>query len=301
METKAQQYEARAIAALNDGFTTKTAQKGALDYVNRAYDALQDSIKDAVRDIPREQRTTEQDHVYWAIPMYPHQWKHSAMVLAVFPELSDTVAKIESLKALRDQIKNTPVVNVAKEAKAAAKAAAEARSIVNPIAAVINPMRDEAVTRSEAAARKSLIEFAEALLNTDLAVTAAYPKSNIGRAAYQKQQAVYSMSRRLLECAQKENFRDKTELAISIRHDAIDRLVTQAGEDAAAQFDAYVFKLTEKVGECVSATVDGKLWNYSVLTVTKADGTVERWKTQQILNVSVLGKLFNQWPTRLMK
>jgi hypothetical protein len=34
--------------------------------------------------------------------------------------------------------------------------------------------------------------------------------------------------------------------------------------------------------------------------VTKG-GTVERWKTQQIVNVSRLGKLFNQWPTRQLQ
>lgn len=28
---------------------------------------------------------------------------------------------------------------------------------------------------------------------------------------------------------------------------------------------------------------------------------IERWKTRQILNVSKLGKVFNQFPTRLLK
>ena len=43
------------------------------------------------------------------------------------------------------------------------------------------------------------------------------------------------------------------------------------------------------------------MWGYSVLTVTKEDGSVERWKTQQIMNISVLGLLFAQWPSRKMK
>jgi len=71
--------------------------------------------------------------------------------------------------------------------------------------------------------------------------------------------------------------------------------------DAAAQYDAFVLKLVGKVGPCISATLDGNhVWGYSILTVTKTN-TTERWKTQQIVNTSKLGKLFNQWPSRRMK
>ena len=62
----------------------------------------------------------------------------------------------------------------------------------------------------------------------------------------------------------------------------------------------YVAKLTEKVGACDAAAVTGELWQESLLVVRKGE-TVERWKTQQILNFSVYGKAFNQWPTRKVK
>ena len=81
----------------------------------------------------------------------------------------------------------------------------------------------------------------------------------------------------------------------------IELFLKQVALDAAADFDAYVGKLTKKVGDVVSAKVEGALWQGSRLTVTKADGSIERWNTQQIINVSVLGKLFNQWPTRKQK
>jgi len=77
-----------------------------------------------------------------------------------------------------------------------------------------------------------------------------------------------------------------------------DRFLADIREQAAQSFDAYVAKLEGKVGEHVAAEYTGNLWSMSTIVVTKAGGDVERWNTQQILNVSVLGKLFNQWPTR---
>jgi hypothetical protein len=65
----------------------------------------------------------------------------------------------------------------------------------------------------------------------------------------------------------------------------------------------YASKLTAKVGEASNAslTVSSDVWGLSVLTVTKPDGSIKRWRTQVIVNCSVLGKNFNQFPTRLLK
>lgn len=72
-------------------------------------------------------------------------------------------------------------------------------------------------------------------------------------------------------------------------------------EQASLNFDAYVAKLEGKVGEHVAAEYTGRLWQESFIKVTKADGSVQNWKTQMIINISVLGNLFNQWPTRMVK
>ena len=75
----------------------------------------------------------------------------------------------------------------------------------------------------------------------------------------------------------------------------IKNIAAQAEE----QYTAYVFKLTARIGECVKAKVDSKaLWYLSMLTITRKDGSVETWKTQQIRNISCLGLMFHQWPTR---
>lgn len=80
------------------------------------------------------------------------------------------------------------------------------------------------------------------------------------------------------------------------------RFIKSEADAAGVSFDAYVLKLEGKVGQGVTAaSVEGRyLWQGSVLTVTKGDA-VERWHTQQIVNYSVLGNAFNQWPTRKLK
>ena len=40
------------------------------------------------------------------------------------------------------------------------------------------------------------------------------------------------------------------------------------------------------------------LWSHSILTAVLSDNSTQQWHTQMILNRSVRGKLFNQWPTR---
>lgn len=81
------------------------------------------------------------------------------------------------------------------------------------------------------------------------------------------------------------------------------RHVTQIEEATADFYNSFVCKLVGKIGpDVVSATLEGNhVWSESILTVTLKDGAVQRWKTQQITNCSVLGKYFPQWPTRLMK
>lgn len=82
------------------------------------------------------------------------------------------------------------------------------------------------------------------------------------------------------------------------RDDADDAVVKEANRRAASSFDSYVVKLIQKIGKKVStAVLTGNLWNDSVLTVRCSDGEEQKWNTRVIVNVSIRGKLFNQWPT----
>lgn len=84
--------------------------------------------------------------------------------------------------------------------------------------------------------------------------------------------------------------------------EAEQRFIDAAANNAAAQYDAFVAKLENKIGEVKSATLEGNhVWGYSFLTVETIEGEKQTWKTQMIVNCSKLGNLFNQFPTRKVK
>lgn len=90
------------------------------------------------------------------------------------------------------------------------------------------------------------------------------------------------------------------------------RFIDQAEHAAEANFQAYVDKMRGKVKvpEATAGPIKkaaaysinlGSLWNGSTLTVWHDDGSSAEWRTKRIVNISVYGKLFNQWPTRRVK
>ena len=83
----------------------------------------------------------------------------------------------------------------------------------------------------------------------------------------------------------------------------VEKLLNETREATAAAYDAFVCKLVAKVGaDVLCASLEGShVWDHSILTVTKTDGTVERWKTQQITNYTAYGSPYLQWPTRKVK
>ncbi len=94
---------------------------------------------------------------------------------------------------------------------------------------------------------------------------------------------------------------------VEICVDRVVRFIEIEKEMAAAQYEGFVYKLVSKIADHTSASLDpeaaqhGAVWGRSILTITKPDGSIQRWKTQRIFNRSVYGKIFMQWPTRLMK
>ncbi len=69
-------------------------------------------------------------------------------------------------------------------------------------------------------------------------------------------------------------------------------------EAAEASFCGYLAKLAGKIdSRILSGRLQGVLWDGSWLTVETEAGR-QVWRTQCIINFSVYGKAFNQWPTR---
>jgi len=172
----------------------------------------------------------------------------------------------------------------------------------NPIEAAVAPLRAASIARAVATV-KAHVEHIIATHPVGFAFSEKYPKPDswtTGRKAYLSRENERRFLKSVLKVEATNHTFRAPEFVTGTNEAGIASLIEQTERDAAASFDAYVAKLTGKVGECDSASVVGALWEGSILTVTKGEKT-ERWTTKQIINVSCLGKLFNQWPTRLAK
>lgn len=84
------------------------------------------------------------------------------------------------------------------------------------------------------------------------------------------------------------------------------KIAGQAAKMAKEALEGYCHKLTSKIESTGSGIGEVKYvggtdaWGWSHLHVEAETGN-QTWRTQMIVNVSCLGKLFNQWPTRLVK
>lgn len=111
-------YVNRANEKFEAGFTSMASQKDALQNLGHAYDILKDDVRKSCLTFPREERTEQQDNVYYSIPHNLHQWKakHTSLVLSVFPHAETLTAQIENLVELRDTIKSAEIVKVERKA-----------------------------------------------------------------------------------------------------------------------------------------------------------------------------------------
>lgn len=171
-----------------------------------------------------------------------------------------------------------------------------------PIANAVAPLKQQAADRAELAVTEQIERTLAALaaVGNDMDVFAPLPRGTMDRASYKQAAALRSfvssitVGTKACRMPRDPNLR-------TTNPEGIARVVAQARGEAEAGFDAYVAKLEQKVGEHSAAALHGSsVWGHSVLDVQTPAGA-QRWVTKQILNVSVLGKLFNQWPTRLAK
>ncbi len=175
-----------------------------------------------------------------------------------------------------------------------------------PIAEAVKPMRDPAVAAAEAAVLAKVESLAARLAAADWNLDAVAPRGKLWTANYQAAQRLRDFVTALFETDQARSGvtrRPGDPVFVKRSEERVARTVEMAREQAAAQFDAYVAKLEHKVGDVLEAVVcdRGSLWEHSTLRVTKADGSVEFWRTQRILNFSRHGLPYHQWPTRKVK
>lgn len=111
--TKLRSFEFRfqlARDALAAGFTTKAAQKEAIDNLTTALECVFADVKeDLIASRGVDGRLSDEDRdLYYDHPSYPHEW--TPKLAARFARWPEAVAKANQIRALRDAIKAAPVV-----------------------------------------------------------------------------------------------------------------------------------------------------------------------------------------------
>lgn len=173
----------------------------------------------------------------------------------------------------------------------------------NPIVAAVMPLKEEA-QKSARLYASDRVEALKALLEVndwDLNKIAPYPS---GRLSPHECSAVRLKRAEFTAIFLFDHSTKRLGKDALMKYDAgcAGRYIQMVFEAAGQQYDAFVAKLNKKIGVVTHARISGShVWGYSFLFVTKPDGSTEVWKTQQITNVSKLGKIFNQWPSRKLK
>lgn len=174
-----------------------------------------------------------------------------------------------------------------------------------PIALVVEPYRKAAVDAAIEKANEVVANLAKQLEQNgwDLNKVAPSPstRGNITRKEYRAQQERFNFVVSLVKSTSNKYYMKNEPYIVEMCPKKIEFYMHCTKLEAEAQYTKYIYKLTSRIGELVSAELDPNfrnLWYESHLIITRKDGTKETWKTKQIINVSCLGKLFNQWPTR---
>ena len=176
---------------------------------------------------------------------------------------------------------------------------------MNVIEAVVMPLKTDAMNRAEQYARAIVADVRKELAaaGNDMNICAPYPSSlNYGsRAEYAAKLSKYKLFCSLCQSRQGSRRMNEPDLC-DVNSNYVAKFVKEAREDAAFQYEAFVAKLNRKIGAAVHATLVGNhIWAESFLTVELPNGEKQIWKTKHILNRSKLGKVFNQFPSRIVK
>lgn len=205
-------------------------------------------------------------------------------------------AEIEAAFAKADQYSYTEVA----DAFAAEIASRE------PVGQAIHAVKSEAVEHAEQAARETVEKVRQELEEGgwDINAVAPYPYGLHGL-QHDVAKAKYSLFHELATSDPAKGYQRAARgdpRYVVMDPDMIERFVDHRRRGAALQYDAFIVKMVAKVGEVVSAELEGShVWGESFLTVEKKSGEREIWKTQQIVNYTKYGRPYYQWPSRIVK
>jgi hypothetical protein len=185
-------------------------------------------------------------------------------------------------------------------------ALAEFINMKHPVAIAVETLREKAIERAEIEAKKMVEGVREELkkAGNDLNLCAPYPDSGkLSGWAWHDAHGKYKLFGSLTKW-RKSSYSSRDPHLADVDSKMVAKFIQRSKESAAVEYDAFVVKLCRKIGHCKTATINGDhVWGWSFLKVSIVGGEPreEIWKTQQIVNCSKLGLLFNQWPSRKIK
>jgi hypothetical protein len=180
------------------------------------------------------------------------------------------------------------------------------KPVQSPIEKAVRPLKKDAIARAKQMAEERIeyIRTELAAAGGDINKAAPYPSRSDGGIRFESKRMRYNEfhSVTMQDPAHRPSYSSNQPSYKIMDDDKVTRFIQQRMEWAAEEYEAFVAKLVNKIGEVTKAKLYGNhVWGYSTLIVTMPDGEVQAWKTQQIVNYSKLGKPFNQWPTRRLK
>lgn len=179
-----------------------------------------------------------------------------------------------------------------------------------PVGKAVWGAKSEAVAFAVEHAQKTIDHVADELAAHGWDINAAAPYPSRGQPHYDRAKNKHQLFQSLTTsdpalCYQGGRPGEPRYVVLAVDNPrwGVEKFLNDTREATAAAYDAFICKLVAKVGAGVlCASLEGShVWGYSILTVTKLDGTVERWKTQQITNYTQYGTPYLQWPTRKVK
>jgi hypothetical protein len=147
----------------------------------------------------------------------------------------------------------------------------------------------------------------------DARISFGYPDGNMSRANYEAQKDAYNYVNAITvrDDSKGGGYGMRDPRFVKLKHSETEmmaKLAAKAAQMAKDALEAFTWKLSGKVqselaaGDAVSAATYAGVknpWNDSFIHISTTAGGAQCWKTKMILNFSVYGKPFNQWPTTL--
>lgn len=238
------------------------------------------------------------DHIHEARHIGSFEKKLTKVSSKDHPMYKDAVALVAELRELNDLVLYMKTIEVKASVKKSRirtekQEARERSKDTDVVYQAVLPMKLLAQDKAEEHFRESVSQAAEQIRihNGDIDKLVPIP-ANLKWDSYAGEAIKLARSFYALICELHDGRLYISDAAVGLE-------VYKVRRGAGFEFDAYVYKLNEKINDAtLAAELHGDPWTGSTLKVTTKNKGEQIWTTKIIVNVSKYGKLFNQFPTR---